>query len=60
MAKYKITIVETLSRIIEIELNRDLDENDALSIVKNQYYEGDIILDAEDFDDVDFMIYEDE
>ena len=59
MAKYKITIVETSSRTVEIELNNALDGNDALSIIKQQYYENDIILDAEDFDDVDFIIYRD-
>ena len=59
MAKYKITIVETSSRTVEIELNNALDGNDALSIIKQHYYEKDIILDAEDFDDVDFIIYRD-
>ena len=60
MAKYKVTIVEYLSRIIEIEVDDTWDENDALEVAKNDYYDGEIILNAEDFDDVEFLIYKDE
>lgn len=59
MAKYKVVIVETLSRIVEIEVDESWDENDALETVRNDYNDGEIILNAEDFDDVEFIIYKD-
>ena len=60
MAKYKVVIVETLSRIVEIEVDESWDENDALETVRNDYYDGEIILNAEDFDDVEFIIYKED
>lgn len=60
MAKYKITIVEYLSRIVEVEVDDTWDENDALEVIRKDYYNGEIILNAEDFDDVEFIIYKDE
>ena len=59
MAKYKVTIVEYLSRIIEVEVDDTCDENDALEVIRKDYYDGEIILDTEDFDDVEFIIYQD-
>ena len=60
MAKYKVVIVETLSRIVEIEVDESWDENDALETVRNDYNDGEIILNAEDFDDVEFIIYKED
>ena len=60
MVKYKVVIVETLSRIVEIEVDESWDENDALETVRNDYNDGEIILNAEDFDDVEFIIYKED
>ena len=54
MAIYKVTIVETLSRTIEVEAS---DEYYAERIVKDRYFDEEIVLDYDDFDDVDFIIY---
>jgi len=53
---FKVTIVETLSRIIDVEAD-SIDE--ATAEVKAKYNDGDIVLDADDFDDVDFITFED-
>lgn len=55
MKTYKVRIVETLSRIVEVEAE---DEIDALNTVEDKYCDGGIVLDAEDFDFVDFVINE--
>ena len=60
MVKYKVVIVETLSRIVEIEVDESWDENAALETVRNDYNDGEIILNAEDFDDVEFIIYKED
>ena len=54
MAKYKVTIIETLSIIIEVEAS---DEHYAERIVKDRYFDEEIVLDYGDFDDVDFIVY---
>lgn len=56
MKTYKVRIVETLSRIVEVEAN---DEIDALNFVEDLYCDGTEVLNAEDFDFVDFLINED-
>ena len=57
MAIYKITIIETLSKIIEVEAS---DEYYAERIVKDRYFDEEIVLDYGDFDDVDFIVYKED
>jgi hypothetical protein len=59
MKVIKVVVLEYLSRIIEVEVDDSRDENDAINEVRNDYFNGDIELDANDFDGVDFEIYED-
>jgi hypothetical protein len=59
MKVIKVVILEYLSRIIEVEVDDSRDENDAINEVRNYYWRGSIVLDSEDFDDVNFKIYED-
>ena len=52
--KYKIEIKETLSRIVTVEAESGCD---ACGIVETRYYtDCDIVLDASDFQDVEFEI----
>lgn len=51
--KYKVMITETLSRIIEIEAK---DKADALSTVKCEYNDENIILSSEDYEATEFDI----
>jgi hypothetical protein len=53
---YKVRIIETLSRIVEIEAD---DEYDALSIAEDMYCDGGIVLDASDYDGADYIINKD-
>jgi len=55
MAKYKVRITEYLSRIIEVEV---MDEEYAVKVVKDRYYDEEIILGYDDFDDVEFELIE--
>jgi hypothetical protein len=57
MAKFKVVIVETLSRIVEVEAS---DEFYAERIVKDRYHDEEITLDYDDFDEVEFITYKDE
>jgi hypothetical protein len=54
--KYKVRIVEILSKILEIEATN---EYDALALVESLYCDESIVLDSGDFDDVEFEIYND-
>ena len=54
MNKYQIEIVETLSRVIDIEANS---YEDALEKIKEKYDNSDIILDWEDLENVDYKEY---
>jgi hypothetical protein len=54
MKTYRIQIIETASRIIEIELEDEYDVGDAIAEVRSDYYDEKIILDFNDFDNVDF------
>jgi hypothetical protein len=56
MKTYKVRIVETLSRIVEIEAK---DADDAIDIVDDMYRDGGIVLDAGDYDFTDYVISED-
>lgn len=51
MDKYKVEITETLQKIIEIEADS---KTDALYKVKEMYRDEEVILDANDFVDLDF------
>lgn len=53
MKAYKIEITETLQQTIEVEAE---DENDALENIKSQYNDGDIVLDSDDFIDVEIEV----
>jgi hypothetical protein len=53
MKKYTIQINESYSRIVTIELEDEYDINDAIAEVRNDYYNEEIVLDTNDFDDVD-------
>ena len=46
MTKYRIEVTEVLSRIIEMEAEK---EDDAVEMVKQMYRNCDIILDASDY-----------
>ena len=54
--KYQVKITEYLSKIIEVEAD---DEVDAILLVEEMYCGEEIVLDAMDFDDVEFEIYKD-
>jgi hypothetical protein len=53
MDEYKVEIKETLSRIVTIEA---LNEDDAIEAVEAQYCDESVVLDAEDFQDVEFEV----
>lgn len=50
--KYHVEIVETLSRVVEIEATTPAE---AIEIVKVLYRKEKIVLDSGDFSDVDFI-----
>lgn len=54
--KYQIKITEYLSRIIEVEAD---DEVDARLLAEEMYCGEEVVLNADDFDDVEFEIYND-
>ena len=49
MKKFTIIVEETLSRHVEVEA---VDENHAEELVQAQYDDGEIVLDADDCNDV--------
>ena len=51
MKKYKVTITETLEREVEVDAP---DWNHALDIVEESYWNGDVVLTADDHKDTDF------
>ena len=51
--KYKIRIIEVLSKIVEVEAT---DEYLALEIVEEMYCDEEWVLDSSDFDYVDYLI----
>ena len=56
--KYKIEILETLRRVVEIDAK---DEEEAMNRVGRMYYNSDIVLGADDFDnEVVFNLLENE
>lgn len=56
---YKVKITEYLSRIIEVEVDDNCDEDAVMDDIKSDYYNCNIILNSEDFDDVEFEKYYD-
>lgn len=56
--KYKIEILETLRRVVEIDAK---DEEETMDRVGRMYYNSDIVLGADDFDnEVVFNLLENE
>jgi hypothetical protein len=53
---YKVEIKEYFSRIIEVEASS---EDEAESLVINQWHNEEIVLDVDDFIDCDINIYKD-
>ena len=49
MIKFNVEIVETLRRTIEVNADS---ENDAIDKTKQRYYDGKIVLDVDDFDNM--------
>lgn len=49
MIKFNVEIVETLRRAIEVNADS---ENDAIDKTKQRYYDGKIVLDNDDFDNM--------
>lgn len=56
MPEFKVKIVEYASRIIDVTAS---DEEMAMQIVKDQYFDEEIVLDYTDFDEVEFEMYND-
>ena len=54
MQKYKVEIIETLSRIIEVEAEN---EDSALNKIKGLYKQEKIVLDSNDYLDTKIEIY---
>lgn len=52
--RYQVRITEYLSKIIEVEAD---DEIDARLLAEEMYCGQEVVLDAQDFDDVEFEIY---
>ena len=50
--KYQINIIETSSRLVEIEAK---DKDTALQLVKDKWNRAEIVLDADDFTEVVFV-----
>lgn len=51
MKKYKVTITETLERVVEVEAE---DYEEAVGIVEGAYRRGDIILVSDDYTGTEF------
>lgn len=52
METFKIEVKETLSRIIEVEASS---ENEALSKIQDLYNKEEIVLDADDYVETEFL-----
>ena len=53
MKEYQVEVVETLIRIVTVEATS---EEDAIKFVKYDYNNAELVLDSDDFFDVDFEI----
>ena len=56
MAKFKIQVIETLSKVIEVEANSEVEANVILS---QKYHDEEIILDSSDHLSTEFKILKD-
>ncbi|MDM0612461.1 DpnD/PcfM family protein [Clostridium perfringens] len=52
MKKFKVKIVETLEREVSVKANN---EKEAMNIVQSLYENEDIVLDSNDFKEVEFF-----
>ena len=55
MAKFYVVITETLKRVVEVEA---ADEYEAEDIVDTRWCTGDIVLDADDFDSCEWVVFD--
>lgn len=53
MKEYQVEVVETLIRIVTVEA---MTEEDAIKFVKYDYNNAELVLDSDDFFDVDFNV----
>jgi hypothetical protein len=53
MKEYQVEVCETLIRIVTVEASS---EEDAIKFVKYDYNNAELVLDSDDFFDVDFEI----
>jgi len=53
MKEYNVEVVETLIRIVTVEA---MSEEDAIKFVKYDYNNAELVLDSDDFFDVDFNL----
>ena len=53
MKEYEVEVVETLVRIVTVEA---MSEEDAIKFVKYDYNNAELVLDSDDFFDVDFNL----
>ena len=51
MKTYYISVTETLNKIVEVQAE---DSSEALQKAEDAYYNGEIVLDSEDFVDTEF------
>ena len=57
MNEYAVEISETLSRVEYVEADN---EDEALDIVREKYFNEEFVLDSSDYIDTDFQIYEEQ
>lgn len=53
MRTYTVEIVETLVKTIEIHAK---DEGEAYDTIRNKYYDGEIVLDSDDYLDTQIVV----
>jgi len=53
--KYSVEIIETLSRVVSVEA---VNQDEAINAVVKLYKNGEVVLSADDFVDVDFKAFE--
>ena len=56
MAKFKVEIIETLSRTIEIDREDVTTQDEAIAYVEERYNEQKYVLDADDYVDTQYKI----
>lgn len=53
MKEFEVEVYETLIRIVTVEANS---EEEAIELVKHDYNNAELVLDSDDFFDVDFNV----